>query len=114
MRNALSITPKQRDFLASYLPDICSAEHKWLERADRSQFVEAVRKMDFDGQVAPSDVRVARSLNTKGLFATFDLHHDLAGQPCAYVRFSVAGAEAVYDLLRRGEQQRASGRSQEA
>lgn len=98
----LKPTPRQRALLASYLPDILHGEHARLAKASAEDFIATVSAMDFDGQCARADVRVARNLNAKGAFSDFDVHEDIAGQPCLYVCISAVGAAAIYEIMRAG------------
>lgn len=99
------LTARQTEFLAGYLPDILFAENAYLRDAELDVFVEKVSDMDFDGRLErQSDVSVAKNLDKKAFFSAFDLHWDIAGQPCVYVQFSRIGAEAVFEVKRRAHQ----------
>lgn len=93
------MTMAQVRFLADYVDDVCHGENEWLRGAERDKFVAKVTGMDFDGQADQAEIRVARNLNAKGMFSSFDEHGVATGARGLCVVFSAEGAGALYDAM---------------
>ena len=93
----MKITPAQRKFLLSYIPDIMY-EDGITPDMPRSAFVEKVSKLSFDGPATRGDCLVAKNLQESGIFADLVIHIEGAGQPAIGLKFTAVGADVLYDI----------------
>lgn len=101
----MKLTLREAAVLEAYLPSIFEVgrdDGVDLRSVDRDRFVSLVAEMDFDGQIAAADRRMMCALHKKGAFSAFELHYDIAQQPCAYVEISREGAEKLFELREQG------------
>ncbi|MEJ6003838.1 hypothetical protein [Paucibacter soli] len=100
-REEKPLTRAQKEFLASYVEDVCHGFNKHLKTADKDVFIRAVLGMEIDGRVDASELRVSKGLNTRGYFSTFKVQGEAPGLTKLCVEFSPRGAEAVWmEMLR--------------
>lgn len=100
---AIVVTPAQRRLLASYLPDVLHGENAALANASRAEFVRKVSAMAFDGVGSRSDCVVARNLRLAGLLDDLSIRDNGYGESCIYASFSASGAEALFEIMAKGQ-----------
>jgi hypothetical protein len=93
------LTRGQKDLLASYLTDVCGGYNARLERADPEAFCTAVQGMELDGPAPAAELRAAKGLRALGYFAWFMERTGPGRKPYLTIRFSAAGARALYREL---------------
>ena len=84
-----NLTPGQRRFFLSYLPEFTPAQMAMSE----PEFIQAVLSISFDGPASVGDTRVAQNLANNKLLKTLQIH------ACGiYVEFNEASAKILADL----------------
>lgn len=97
-----NLTTAQRDFIEGYFEDIHhDHEGENVLHLPKERAIEKIARMHFSdaSPASVSSLRVARNLNEKGYFSSFDEHDGRLGV-YLQVQFSEEGAKVLLDMLR--------------
>jgi hypothetical protein len=118
---SIKVTPPQKAFLRSYLPDLgpeiadplrlaIAQGHAMRPKAFEAvvqAFIDKVCEVSFDGSPDPGHARLALNLQAKGLLQNVDVHSyahvfrrgSVVACSGLYVEFTRSGAQALYELM---------------